>query len=404
MARLFSFIRLVWGGRSRTPAGERGQMIIVFALLVPLVIFVVAAAAVDVGFWQSERRGAQTAADLAALAAARELPGSDAAVIQYGLDYAKTNGYDDADDDVSVLVTPRHKGDPDLVEVRIDSQSAGFFSSIFGLIAPNHGARAVAEYLTAEEQYALFANENSCGVDNALELSGSNITVVGRSHTNAVLKVGGSDNDFEGAVTFVCNSPNRNQIHKSTDFDPPPAPTGQIQMPVEYELITTSSQTGDWRVRNVRTGAETSCTVKRNSEIILNSFVSGGVIPSGVYCTKDKLTLSQGNVTGNVTLVSLKEMTVGGSDISLTPYWDNLLLFSYMNNDSALDFSGQGGRWEGLFYAPRGTAKIQGSDGSSGSLDIVGSIIADQIRISGSNFTITAAFVSAEGSGLALVE
>lgn len=59
--------------KERWRRGQRGQMLIIFALVIVPVSLVVGVMAVDVSAFQSERRGAQKDADLAALAGAWEL-------------------------------------------------------------------------------------------------------------------------------------------------------------------------------------------------------------------------------------------------------------------------------------------------------------------------------------------
>ncbi len=48
--------------------------------------------------------------------------------------------------------------------------------------------------------------------------------------------------------------------------------------------------------------------------------------------------------------------------------------------------SGSGGNWEGYIFAPNGRAKIQGSS----NLSISGSIVADRVTVSGSDFSLNA--------------
>src|SRR5881409_1482256 len=88
---------------------QRGQVLILF-VMGATVIFVIGAIVVDIGLWVSERRSAQAAADLAALAAATQLrdpSDPNAAAIAKGLDFAKRNGYDpDTNSDIQVRVNP----------------------------------------------------------------------------------------------------------------------------------------------------------------------------------------------------------------------------------------------------------------------------------------------------------
>src|SRR2546422_4823372 len=88
---------------------QRGQVLILF-VMGATVIFVIGAIVVDIGLWVSERRSAQAAADLAALAAATQLDPNNANAVPdarvKGLEFAKRNGYDDADSDIDVQVNP----------------------------------------------------------------------------------------------------------------------------------------------------------------------------------------------------------------------------------------------------------------------------------------------------------
>ena len=124
----------------RGAESDRGQALILW-ILAATVILVMGAIVVDVGLWLTERRRAQGAADFAALAAATELKNSDAATVAKGLEFAKRNGFDDADSAVEVQVDPNYA--PDMVQVTIKQGSPMFFSGIFGAGAFDIGARAV---------------------------------------------------------------------------------------------------------------------------------------------------------------------------------------------------------------------------------------------------------------------
>src|SRR2546426_12463998 len=103
---------------------QRGQVLILF-VMGATVIFVIGAIVVDIGLWVSQRRSAQAAADLAALAAATHLgdpvdPSGAAAA--KGLDFAQRDGYDDA------LV--RGPASQDQVTVEVKEEGPGLFSGI----------------------------------------------------------------------------------------------------------------------------------------------------------------------------------------------------------------------------------------------------------------------------------
>ena len=111
--------------------------------------------------------------------------------------------------------------------------------------------------------------------------------------------------------------------------------------------------------------------------------VFGGQV-TGVYCSTKKLSLSGSDVSGQVTFVSHDEVKVSGSNFDLTAYWSDVLFYSAGSVDPALNVSGSGGSWTGFIHAPNGLAEVQGSS----NLTINGSIIADRIRLSGSDMTI----------------
>lgn len=137
--------------------GQRGQMLIVFALVIVPVSLVIGVVAVDASMWQSERRGAQKDADLSALAGAYELlaPVADVAAAKtQTASYAATNdesgnasivgknGEDPGDIvvDNSCFNGPR----PDSVALNINHKSRLFFGDAFGIPLPKPGAHARA--------------------------------------------------------------------------------------------------------------------------------------------------------------------------------------------------------------------------------------------------------------------
>jgi len=133
---------------SKSRKGQRGQALIllVFGMTV---LFVGGAIAVDIGLWLSERRGAQTDADLAALAGAWEL-----------LNPAGTTGKANAAANTSLTandeqknLTPEgitvdnscfHQGKLDSVAVNVSHASRSLFASIFNVAQPSIGAHAKA--------------------------------------------------------------------------------------------------------------------------------------------------------------------------------------------------------------------------------------------------------------------
>jgi hypothetical protein len=136
---------------------DRGQMVLIFALVIVPITALVGVVAVDAAVWQSERRGAQKDADLSALAGAYELLNHDVSPVPRA-DNAKAaaNQYGDFNDEEgNARITAANNmvgdacgkegGEPDHITINVDKKSRTFFAELFGVdIAPDIGAHACA--------------------------------------------------------------------------------------------------------------------------------------------------------------------------------------------------------------------------------------------------------------------
>ena len=376
---------------SLTRWGERGQILILAALFLTALLGF-AGLAIDGGMLYAERRQAQNAADHASQAATYILAagGTQTDAEMAALDYAAANGYDSADVEVNIPpLSGEFAGQDDHVEVIITKDPTTFFIHVL-TSAGDVSARGVATFTaSAGSTYALFANSANCGNADTLEMSGSVNVVNGQVHANANIKVSGSDNSFVGDVTRACNL---TVSGSNNTFNPaPPAPVAQRQFPIHYDY------------------SDFPCTMTFTSDTNLTSVSaawvggnpSSGQLVPGVYCSTAKLTLSGSDVTGNVTFAALGEVNISGSNFNLTPYWNDVLLFTESSGPSALDVSGSGGFWTGMMLAEYGHTKIQGS----GNLSISGSVMANTIYVSGSEFSLTSMTTSTAGPSIvSLVE
>lgn len=103
---------------------EGGYVLVMFALLlVPLLLMV--GLAVDVGSWYNRGSDIQKAADAASLAGVVWLPDEDKAR-DIAIDTAKKNGFDNADPNISVVVSPSLKS-PNRLKVTITDDRVGSF-------------------------------------------------------------------------------------------------------------------------------------------------------------------------------------------------------------------------------------------------------------------------------------
>ncbi len=129
----------------------------------------------------------------------------------------------------------------------------------------------------------------------------------------------------------------------------------------------------------------TSADLQSHPEVWVGNDPSSKQLKDGVYWSTQDIQLSGQGITGNVTLVAADEVKISGSDFNLTAYYEGILAFSAASHGSAIDMSGSGGSWTGLILAPDGAVKLQGSD----NLSVSGSIVADRVIVSGSNFSVT---------------
>ncbi len=115
--------------------GEKGQMLVIFAVLVVVLLGFVAMT-IDVGMAFVEKRHLQNAVDAAALAAAQDLANgeSDATVTATAIDYLQRNGYDGTDDTLEVNIPPTsgtYAGLSGYVEVKASADAPTAFLSLF---------------------------------------------------------------------------------------------------------------------------------------------------------------------------------------------------------------------------------------------------------------------------------
>ena len=183
--------------------GDRGQTVILLALLLPVVVAFLGFVVV-VGQVANARRDLQNDADRAALAAALDLP-SAATAAAAGNEWLRRNGIDTTDADITITITTPFRGNPNQVYVRVERP----VDTTFGL-GRRVSASAVAEKITGGGgQYAIFAMEESCSAPDPLEISGSNVAIAGVVHSNSELKINGSDNIFDGGTTSRSTSVDR---------------------------------------------------------------------------------------------------------------------------------------------------------------------------------------------------
>jgi Flp pilus assembly protein TadG len=119
---------------------QRGQALVIFALA-GMVLIGTAAMAFDTGMILLEKRTQQNAADAAALAGARFLPGNQWAAQKQAFSVATANGFNDGSGDVTVNVSFPSNGQ---IRVSIANERAPIFARVFGIDSWDVGSTAVA--------------------------------------------------------------------------------------------------------------------------------------------------------------------------------------------------------------------------------------------------------------------
>jgi hypothetical protein len=389
-----------------------------FALVLPVLLGFMALG-VDAANFYLERREAQSAADLAALAGVKSLPSNakqarnDACAVAELNDYTTSSTYPCP----PVIVTTPYASADTRIEVVVDETVDTFFMPILSFFASGDfssrtiSARAVALSEPGEAgDYAIYTLQ-PCGTSEAykaLDWSGSNTDVTGSIHSSAGILIGGSDNTVSGSITYECvnqfSEPGSNpQIppKKNPDENCPDGPTGNI--PCRYD-DTPPALPGYSDFYN-GIAPYKACNFQRSGDFDVASndgpwFKDGKKstkqLLAGKYCATGTLKIgseievidfidvvNSGSRTG-ITLVANK-IEISGSNFKLYPAYDSgILAFANATTADALKFSGSTGTFEGLLYAPRGTVEISGSDNST----LTGAIVARNVKMNGSKLDI----------------
>jgi hypothetical protein len=329
-----------------------------------LALFGMTALAVDVGFYRYQQRLEQSAADAAAIAGGIQYtytPTVAADITDAGRAAAKQNGYtDDAGVTTSVTINSPPLSGPNAgvagyVEAIVSHKQPYFFGGIFGKPTVSVAARAVAGSVlgglcvdslsqNTGDSIALFAGideENGCGI-----ASNDNITEV----------LGGLTASYEHYVVGPAASCNGcNSVKQIAPVNDP------CQAFKACAYIEANPPTGltKYSTRTFINGALPA------GEYTKQLTISGTATLNGLYQFDAGLNVIFGaSVTGtNVTLYSPPACTgniiIAASDVNMTAptsgVYDGLVVYQDPNcsfNNNTFDYTGSGGTWTGLVYAP----------------------------------------------------
>jgi hypothetical protein len=245
-------------------------------------------------------------------------------------------------------------------------------------------------YASASES-TITALSSTC--QNAVDLSGSNIQIVGDILSNEGIKVSTSSGNIMGGGYYTTSAQtNDNTVWYPDEDNPAPLPAPIINdMPWEEDLFLPGGEYYEAAL------AEGMLTVIDNSStyVVNNAHLEGLYVLTG---GADFRTVGQSITIGpkGLTVVSVGggRITFSGNGIDLNPYVPGLLLYSTAVTTcggSAISFSSSNAEWSGDLYAPYGGISV--SDSNASSFD--SSIVGQTVKISSSNTQLGNNFQSA---------
>jgi hypothetical protein len=294
---------------------QRGVIMIMFALLLPILVGVIGLG-VEVGSWYYAKRNLQSAADGAAVAALFEVrSGSDAdTILDKAKEEATANGWDETAGDTLTAVSPPTSGsfvdDTLAVEVNVTKSIDLLFASIFLSNAVTANSRAVARLQASSEACILALNDSA---DEALNFSGNtSVTLTGC----AIAANSSSDTAIDGNgnfdVTADCASTVGNTELESPDLtltDCTSTVTGALAIDDPYEDLPSPT-------------IDASCLEDGFTNQNGNVTVSPGRYCNGFGANGGTITFESGtyvidegdfNVNGNATIVE----EAGGTGVTI---------------------------------------------------------------------------------------
>ncbi|MGA9531575.1 MAG: pilus assembly protein TadG-related protein [Anaerolineales bacterium] len=384
-----------WSARVLDPAGQTS----VIMLMLVVLFLGIAGFSVDGMRVFLDRRGAQNAADSAALAGALAICGG-ADPVAPAIARAADNGFVDTSLNQGVQVSwppldGLFAGDPEYVEVAVRVQTEGALVRLFYDGALESTARAIGHcnFHRLGSNAALFGGARSC--QNTIDWSGSNTVVNGNVHSNNDLHLSGQSSLIKGQVTYVTSV---DAVPGKVTYEPaPPANPRQVlsqPYPVDFELESFSPG-GVHASAAEQAGEYAQCDCRMNLGWLEDHGyfdANSHRLSSGLYYSSGTIDLDANDlIADGVTLVAQGGITVSGSRHRLSPYQDGLLLFSGLTsgggaacNRPAIRLSGSDNRWNGLMYAPGGAIQLSGASTST----LSGSLIGYTLSLNGASILI----------------
>jgi len=354
---------------------ERGQTLVLAGLAMGAVL-AMSALAVDVGTFLAHQRRLQNAVDAAALAGGRELPGFASQAINDAETYLGYGDYDQSQT-IDQQIIPGFDGNPEHLKVDLTIRRPSVFGGIFGINTVDIHVDAVAEVVASfGDDYAIFAIAEGCG-NPGVEIGGGAHVYNGIVHSNSNVDVGGNDHSFDPAVTYACDFSDggSNNSYSQGQWKVGARPVPSAVAPWTYQAFV------DW-----------GCTYTFNNPTNMKSVNSVWTdaaktqLRPGLYCFNRDVTLIGDDIAGNVTFAAKGNITLSGSDWSLTPFHpSNIVMYSESSTGpTQIDASLSDGAVTGIFYAPNGDIQM----GGSGVVVVSGSLVGQNVAVGGNGLSI----------------
>lgn len=317
-----------------------GQIAVVLALSV-VVLLSFGALAMDVGYFQNDRRRMQSAADSAAIAGEREVvAGNELSVTSAAQTDASLNGFNDGSGSVTVQVnnppsSGAHSGDSSAVEVIVSRPEPTHLLGVLGIKTVNVSARAVAIEKGAPDCiYSLNSSDEEAVTFRGASLFYSNCGIIDDSNNSEAMSfeivslVKAASFGVVGNVgSFLISLVSPKPV---TGIAPAPDPFAHLRQPsipvcdhINYQLPMLGSATIG---PGVYCGGITSPAASVGT-LVLNPGLyiidGGGVQITGAAIIKNNTSGGDGN--GGVTFFITGDSTYSYEGVNLTGATLNLL-------------------------------------------------------------------------------
>jgi hypothetical protein len=211
----------------------------------------------------------------------------------------------------------------------------------------------------------------------------------GTVHSNSDVSFSGSGNTFDGKVQYVTGTriPS-GQTYVMPDPNNPGATVPDPNDPVQSAVLPDPVNKTPADFYQGTTSTATYQYI--NGSTNLSSYMTNGVLQSGVYYVNGDINFSTSMSTTTasvVTLIATGKITISDPSPNFTPYQQGMLFFSNLtSNNDGINISASGsGTIRGLVYAPHSDLRYSGSQNIVGG----GSLVANTITITNNNGSLT---------------